>query len=95
MYNAESVWGTAAAGVNCYSTNNNDKTTCSGDGNGLISIALVTGAGGNQTSESFRSWQHLYNAYGHRSMIAQLYLAAGLGKNPQHEALSRVGTRAS
>jgi len=63
MYNAESVWGQAAAGVACDTTNNGNKTTCSGDGNGQIEGGvIIVGAAGTETNESFRAWQHLNNA---------------------------------
>jgi len=62
MYNAESVWGTAAAGAACDITNNSDKTTCSGNGNGRIEWGVVVGAAGTETNEMFRAWQQLNNA---------------------------------
>jgi prepilin-type N-terminal cleavage/methylation domain-containing protein len=62
MYDAESVWGQAAAGASCDTTNNGNKTTCNGDGDGQIETGVTTGAGGVETAEIFRAWQHIYNA---------------------------------
>lgn len=54
LYNAESIWGQAAAGAACATTNNNDKTTCNGDGDGQIDYMASV--------EIFRAWQQLNNA---------------------------------
>ncbi len=62
MYDAESVWGQAAAGAACDTTNNSNRTTCNGDGNSQIQLGTVVGSGGSETVETFRAWQQLNNA---------------------------------
>lgn len=62
MYDAESVWGQAAAAGACDTTNNSNKTTCNGNGNSQIELGMVVGSGGSETVEHLRAWQHLNNA---------------------------------
>ncbi|PZP83519.1 MAG: hypothetical protein DI582_10855 [Azospirillum brasilense] len=61
--NATSFWGAAdggdGAGTDCYMANNNNATTCNGDGDGRVGkldASLPSGP------ESYRFWQHLNNA---------------------------------
>ncbi len=62
MFDAETIWGQAAAGAACKATNNQNKTTCSGDGDGHIELGEVDGATTVKTVEHFRAWQQLVNA---------------------------------
>lgn len=62
MFDAETIWGQAAAGAACKSTSNNNKTTCNGDGNGQIALGVTNGVGGVETIEHLRAWQQLNNA---------------------------------
>lgn len=62
MFDAETIWGQAAAGVACKTTPSNDKTTCNGDGDGQIELGSTNGMGGVETVEHLRAWQQLSNA---------------------------------
>lgn len=63
MANATRFWSAAdggdGLGTDCYMANNNDATTCNGDGNGKIGTATGTLPTG---PESYRFWHHLKNA---------------------------------
>lgn len=63
MYDAEDVWGQAAAAAACATTNNSNKTTCSGDGDSQIELGTTTVvATGIDTVEHLRAWHQLSNA---------------------------------
>ena len=94
MPNAVRYWGAAAGTTNdgqdgtCegLSTASTDKTTCNGDGNGVI--------GDVSTTELFRAWQHLANAglvEGSFTAVAGPDNAAIIGQNVPRSRLANAG----
>lgn len=55
---ATEVWGTAAACPGDYTQPSTDRSTCNGNGDGLLSASSTASVG----NERFRYWQHLANA---------------------------------
>jgi prepilin-type N-terminal cleavage/methylation domain-containing protein len=73
MNNAVQFWGQGATFATCWSTASTDKTTCNGDGDGLVEEMILTAF--TRTIESSRAWQHLANA----ELIEGKYDGMGFG----------------